>query len=112
MMNASQKKLLIGLIVLALLAPLGIYLPSTFRADDAWGEWPARTLGKMLGYLPEGFKRHAGLLKAPIPDYNIGNEKSSFALQAVSYLLSGVIGIILCGVILFAISKFLVKKKE
>lgn len=111
-MNPFQRKLLAGLVMLAVLTPIGIYLPSKFKADTAWGEWSAETLEKMIGYLPEGLRKNEALWKAPIRDYNLGDEKSSFAAQAFSYILSGVIGLALCGGILFIISKFLVKKKE
>ena len=60
--------------------------------------------------MPEKLKETADLWKAPIPDYNLGDEKSSFTVQALSYILSGVIGIVLCILILFGLSKLLVKK--
>jgi hypothetical protein len=35
-MTKFQKKLWIGLAIMALLTPLGIYLPKKFNAGDAW----------------------------------------------------------------------------
>ncbi len=110
-MSMFQKKLLIGLVVLAVLAPIGIYLPAKFNAGDAWGEWSTETIEKMIGFIPEGLRKNAGIWKAPITDYNLGDKKSSFAIQAFSYILSGVIGLALCGAALFLLSKLL-KKKE
>jgi hypothetical protein len=111
-MTSFQKKILIALIVLAVVSPVGIYLPAKFQAEDAWGEWSAETIEKMVGFVPEKLKETAELWKAPIPDYNLGDEKSSFTAQAFSYVLSGVIGVVLCVLILFGLSKLLVKKSE
>ncbi len=111
-MTSFQKKTLVILAVLALLSPLGIILPEQFKAGDAWGEWSTETLQELVGFVPEKLKETAGLWQAPIPDYNLGDETSSFTVQALSYVLSGAIGIVLCILVLFGLSKLLVKKKE
>ncbi len=112
MMSAFQKKLLIILVVLAVISPIGIYLPAAFNAEDAWGEWSTETVEKLVGFVPEKMKSVAELWKAPIADYNLGDEQSSFTVQALSYILSGAIGIVLCILLLFGLSKLLVKKSE
>lgn len=109
-MTSFQKKLLVILAALAVLSPLGIILPEKFGAGDAWGEWSTETIQELVGFIPEKLKETADLWGAPIPDYNLGDEQSSFAVQALSYILSGVIGIVLCVLILFGLSKLLVKK--
>ena len=109
-MTAFQKKILVILAILAVLSPLGIILPEQFKAGDAWGEWSTETIQELVGFVPEKLKETADLWNAPIPDYNLGDEKSSFAVQALSYILSGAIGIALCLLILFGLSKLLVKK--
>jgi cobalt/nickel transport protein len=111
-MTPFQKKLLLILIVLAVLSPIGIYLPAAFNAEGAWGEWSTETVEKMVGFVPEKMKIVGELWKAPIPEYNLGDESSSFPSKALSYVLSGVIGIALCALILYGLSKLLVKKKE
>ncbi len=111
-MSPFQKKLLVILLVLAVVSPVGIYLPAKYNAEDAWGEWSAETIEKMVGFVPAKLKEAADLWKAPIPDYNLGDEKSKFTAQALSYILSGAIGVILCILVLFGLSKLLVKKKE
>jgi cobalt/nickel transport protein len=93
-------------------SPVGIYLPMKFNARDAWGEWSTETVEKLIGFVPEKLKETAELWKAPIPDYNLGDDKSTFTVQAVSYVLSGAIGIALCILLLFGVSKLLVKKSE
>jgi cobalt/nickel transport protein len=111
-MTSFQKKILIVLVVLAIVSPIGIYLPAQFKAEDAWGEWSTETIENMVGYVPAKLKETAELWKAPIPDYNLGDDKSPFTVQALSYILSGVIGIVLCILVLFGVSKLLVKKSE
>ncbi len=111
-MSSFQKKLLVILAILAVLSPIGIILPEQFKAGDAWGEWSTDTIRELVGFIPEKMKETADLWKAPIADYNLGDEKSSFAVQALSYILSGAIGIVLCVLILFGISKLLEKKSE
>jgi hypothetical protein len=109
-MTKFQKKLWIGLFMMALLAPLGILLPEKFQAGDAWGEWGIDKLEKLLGYVPEGLRKLADLWKAPIPDYNFGREGvSSMTLQAISYIVSGLLGIGVCVLVVYGVSRFLAK---
>ncbi|OPY81461.1 MAG: Fused nickel transport protein NikMN [Syntrophorhabdus sp. PtaU1.Bin153] len=107
-----QKRLWIGLIILAFLSPLGIILPETFKAGDAWGEWGTDTLEKLLGYVPEGLKKYSELWKAPIPDYNLGGENATMAVQMLSYIVSGFIGILVSGLIIYGVSRFLIKHEK
>lgn len=110
-MTPFQKKLLIILLALAVLSPIGIFLPAAFNAGDAWGEWSTATVEKLIGFVPEKMKGMADLWKAPIPDYTLGEESSSFSSKALSYILSGVIGVALCALVLYGMTKLLVKKK-
>lgn len=111
-MERFQRKLWVGLLILALLTPIGIFLPEMFNAGDAWGEWGVETLEKLLGYVPEGLKKYADVWKAPIPDYNFGGDDASMGTQVLSYILSGIIGIVLVGLALLGISKFLVRHER
>jgi hypothetical protein len=108
-MTRFQKKLWIGLLLMALLTPLGILLPEKFRAEEAWGEWGIDKLEKLLGYVPEGLKKLADFWKAPIPDYNFGGEGASMTLQAISYIASGLLGVGVCAFVVFMISRFMAK---
>ena len=90
---------------MALLTPLGVLLPEKFKAEEAWGEWGTEKLEKLIGYVPEGLRRLADFWKAPIPDYNFGGEGASLTLQAVSYIVSGLLGIGVCAFIVFLISR-------
>lgn len=111
-MTKSQKKLWIGLLILTLLTPLGIILPERFKAGGAWGEWGAEELMKLIGYMPEGFKRLADLWKAPVPDYNFGGEGASLTIKVISYIGSGLIGILAVGIIIYVISRVIVRNEK
>jgi len=112
MMTKFQKKILIILVVLAVCAPLGIWLPAHFNAGEAWGEWPAEAVGKMIGFIPEGLKKYSDLWRPPIPDYNLGGDESSFTVQAISYILSGIIGIAACIGIAYVLWRLGIRRKE
>ena len=108
-MTRFQKKLSIGLLIMALLTPFGILLPEKFKAEGAWGEWGIDKLEKLLGYVPEGLKKLADFWKAPIPDYSFGGEGASMTLQAISYIASALLGIGVCAFVVFVISRFIAK---
>jgi len=108
----TQKKLWIGLLIMALLSPLGIFLPQLFNSGDAWGEWGTDTLEKLLGYVPEGLRQYAEFWKAPVQDYNLGGEESSLTVQVISYIASGIIGILFVALVIYLISKFVVKNEK
>jgi cobalt/nickel transport protein len=108
-MTRFQKKLWIGLFVIALLTPLGILLPEKFNAEDAWGEWGIDRLEKLLGYVPEGLKKLTDLWKAPVPDYNFGGEGASKTVHVFSYIASGFLGIGACALVVFIISRLIVR---
>jgi hypothetical protein len=104
-MTKTRKRLWTGLFIMALLSPLGILLPEVLNSGGAWGEWGADTLGKLLGFVPEGLKKYTGIWKAPVPDYNAGGEGSSTTVRLISYAGSGLLGIVLVGLVMYLISK-------
>ncbi|MBA4390742.1 MAG: cobalamin biosynthesis protein [Syntrophus sp. (in: bacteria)] len=111
-MTKSQKRLWIGLIILAFFSPLGIILPDRFGAKGAWGEWSTETLQKVLGYVPEGLRKYSDVWKAPLADYSFGGQGATYAQQIIYYMLSGLLGILLVGLMIYAISKLLVKHEK
>lgn len=108
-MTRFQRKLWLGLLIMALLTPVGLLLPEVFGAGDAWGEWGTDTLLKLLGYIPEGLKKTADFWKAPIADYNLGGENTSMTLQIISYIMSGILGILLVTLAVYLVSRTLMK---
>jgi cobalt/nickel transport protein len=107
-----QKKLWIGLAIMAILTPLGIYLPKIFNAGDAWGEWGPDKIQELLGYVPAGLKKLTDLWKPPVPDYNLGGETAAFSTQVISYIISGIIGIAAVVILIYVITKFLIKHEK
>lgn len=102
-----KKKLWIGILILILISPAGIILPMVFNAGDAWGEWSTETIQELIGFVPEKLKANADLWKAPIPDYNLGNDESPLYSQLLSYVLSGIIGIGLISAVMLAVKKLI-----
>jgi hypothetical protein len=111
-MTKFQKKLWIGILIMALFTPLGIYLPKQFKSGGAWGEWGTEKLKELLGYVPEGLKKLADSWKAPVRDYNFGGENAAFSTQVISYIVSGIIGIAVVALVIYVITKFLIKHEK
>jgi cobalt/nickel transport protein len=106
-MTTFQKKLWIGLLVMAILSPLGIFLPHFFGAEGAWGEWSSEKLGEMIGFVPAGLEKLADIWEAPISGYNLGGDGASIWIRAAWYIISGIIGILIVGCIAYALARVL-----
>ena len=89
----STRKLWLGLLVLAVLSPLGLLLPTWLGAGSAWGEWTAEEVKGLVGYVPRQMGRLGNLWHAPLPDY-AGSGTSPVA-QSLWYVASAIIGIAL-----------------
>jgi len=90
----SAKKLWWGLVLLILLSPVGLILPEMFQSGPAWGEWNQQEVEKMLGFIPQGFKKIADLWRAPVPEYNLKSwEDKGLAQSSLGYILSGGLGV-------------------
>lgn len=107
-----QKKILIMLLLLCLITPIGILLPAWFNAGDAWGEWSARTIKELVGYVPRGLAKYSDVWKAPLPDYTINSGDKSVVHQSGFYIISGIFGATLTYVIMLLISRFIVRNGE
>jgi len=107
-----MTKLWIGLGVLAVLSPLGLLLPEKFKAGSAWGEWGTAEIGELMGYIPKGLDKLAGLWSAPIPDYAFkGWEEKPLFNLSLAYIFSALTGILLCVGAVFVLGKILSKKE-
>lgn len=106
-MKPFQKRLWLGLGVMALLSPLGVVLPKLLNAEDAWGEWSSEKLREMVGYLPGGLGKLADLWKAPIADYNPAGDGASLGVQILWYIVSGLIGILLVAGTVYLLGRLL-----
>lgn len=103
----TETKLWIGLGIIILLTPLGLIAQGT-----AWGEWGSDEMMKMLGFIPEGFKRLRGLWKAPIADYSLSGWNEHPIKASIIYILSAIVGIGAAVAFIFGIGKLLVSKEE
>jgi hypothetical protein len=103
----------IALIALAIVSPLGLYLPELMRAGAAWGEWSLEEVGRMVGYVPSGMRKLNDLWKAPIPDYALpGPSEATPAHRSLSYVLSALLGIGLCGGASYILARWLTRKNR
>jgi len=107
-MGPTLRRLVIGLVVLALLAPIGLWLPEIYKAGSAWGEWNSDELKGMLGYVP---KRLASLenawTKAIFPGYEIPGWTSSI-LASLGYIISALVGMAIVAGVGYLLGKVLV----
>jgi len=107
----EYRKFWVALIVLALLTPVGLYLPRLMKAGAAWGEWGIGEIRKMIGYAPAGMERDADAWKAPLPGYAPpGN--TSWPRQGLSYILSAIIGLAACGAGGYLLARWLARRKR
>jgi cobalt/nickel transport protein len=99
----TTVKLWIGIGILILLAPLGLYICGYFKGGSAWGEWGPDALKGLAGYIPEGLKKLSGLWNAPISGYGFGRWEG--------YMASALIGVLLTACAALLIGKQLTRKK-
>lgn len=81
--------------VLVFLSPLGLLTPGT-----AWGEWSREELHQLgLGYIPTGFDKWASFWSAPLGGYTV----STAGNPTLTYVFSGIVGVVLSFAVLFLI---------
>ena len=104
-------KLWIGIGALAILSPIGLYLPEKFKAGAAWGEWGTDEMKELVGYIPAGLEKVSSLWKAILPDYALkGWEDKGLGHLSLAYILSAIVGIAVCVGLVWLIGRFLTKK--
>lgn len=106
-------KFWIGMVILILLSPLGVILPEHFKAGSAWGEWGADEIQKLIGYVPQGLAKLAGLWNAPMPDYAFkGWEEKGLSYLSFAYIVSAVLGIVIIVAVIYLIGKLLTSEGD
>lgn len=105
-MEKMYRNLAIGLILLIILAPLGL-----LAVGETFGEWGSEELKEKLGFVPQGLAKLSGIWNAPMPDYAFpgGEGSESMSLSAGAYILSAVIGVVVCGGLLYFVGKRVAK---
>jgi cobalt/nickel transport protein len=104
-----RRNLWLGLIIMALLSPLGLLLPKFFKAEETWGEWVPERLQGLLGYVPQGLRRTAALWKAPLTDYSANGDHPSLLFQIAWYGLSAFLGLILIVLVIYVFMRYVAR---
>jgi len=105
-MDKLVKYLLIGMAALIVLTPIGLVATGT-----AYGEWGGDELQEKLGYIPSGLSSLADLWHAPLPDYGLPGQGDTLADMTPGYLISAIVGVVICGGVLYIGGKALIKNK-
>lgn len=105
-MDKMVKNFAIGLVLLIILAPLGL-----LAVGETFGEWGSEELREKIGYVPQGLEQLSSAWSAPLPDYAFpgGENSESMTLSAAAYILSAVIGVVVCGGLLYFVDKKVAK---
>jgi len=107
----TVKKLWIGLGVLAIASPIGLYLPDKFKAGAAWGEWGADEMKELVGYVPAGLEKLSSLWNAVMPDYAFkGWEEKGLGHLSLAYVVSALMGIAIITGVMLLLGKLLARK--
>jgi len=94
------RNLAIGLGLLIILAPLGL-----LAAGETFGEWSVEEVQEKLGFVPPGLEQLSSLWSAPLPDYAFPGGGESMTVSAVAYIISGILGVLICGGLLYFVGK-------
>jgi hypothetical protein len=106
-------KFWIGIVLLAVMSPLGLILPACFNSNGAWGEWSSIEIRKFVGYIPKGMERLSNCWNSPMPDYVFkGWEEKGLPHLSLAYILSGLLGIVAVVLIVLVLGKILSKKGD
>jgi len=103
-MDKIIRNFAIGLVLLIILAPLGL-----LAVGETFGEWGPDEVKEKLGFVPPGLEQLSSLWSAPLPDYAFPGAGDSMTIAAATYILSAVIGVIVCGGLLYFVGKKVAK---
>lgn len=95
------------LMVMAFLSPLGLLTKGT-----AWGEWGSDDLQDMIGYIPQGMEKLAGIWQALFPDYSMNFLGEGVVNEYTGYILSALVGSVLIYVVSMIFTKLLIHQKN
>ncbi len=92
---------------IAIIAPLGLIAPGF-----AYGEGSADDVKKAFGYIPAGLRQLSGFFSAPLAGYNMNipffsDSNAPLWHAAIGYEISGILGILLIGGIVYGLSTLL-----
>jgi hypothetical protein len=99
-MDKIIKTFAIGLVALIILAPLGL-----LAVGETFGEWGPEEVKEKLGFVPPGLEQLSGIWNAPLPDYAFPGGGESMTVAVAAYILSALIGVVVCGGLLYFVGK-------
>lgn len=109
----DYRTLWIALLVLAVLSPLGLYLPRLLGAGGAWGEWSLEELHQIVGYAPRGMRDLADLWRAPFQGYALpGQTDAPLARQSLAYVLSALLGTGVSAGLAYLLARWLARRSR
>ncbi|HEY7131389.1 MAG TPA: cobalt transporter CbiM [Candidatus Limnocylindrales bacterium] len=102
-----SKRVGTAFVALAVIAPLGLITPGF-----AYGEGSTEDVQAAFGYVPQGLRDLSSFFSAPLSGYNIplpffGDANAALWHAAIGYEITGIIGILLCGGVIFGIARLL-----
>jgi cobalt/nickel transport system permease protein/cobalt/nickel transport protein len=103
-MDKLVRNFAIGLALLIILAPLGL-----LAVGETFGEWGPEEVKEKLGFVPPGLEQLSSLWSAPLPDYAFPGGGESVTVSAVAYIISALIGVVICGGLLYYVGKRVAK---
>jgi cobalt/nickel transport system permease protein/cobalt/nickel transport protein len=103
-MDKTTKNLAIGLVALIILAPLGL-----LAVGETFGEWSNEEVEEKLGFIPSGLEQLSSLWSAPMPDYALPGGGESMTSLSFAYILSAVLGVVICGGLLYFVGNKVAK---
>lgn len=102
------RKVTLILIALAILSPLGLLASGT-----AWAEWSGQEIKAQLGFIPAGMRKFNDFWShTPFKDYGISGFDHTFWQRALGYIISAFIGLIVIGMITFALQRIFRKGED
>ncbi|MCX7986249.1 MAG: hypothetical protein N2662_04870 [Bacteroidales bacterium] len=107
-----SKKVWFFLLILAVLSPLGLFIPHWLGAGDAWGEWPVEIVKEHVGFEPKAMKELSNSYSAPVPDYNFFGDDASLLEQAIAYIISALLGVGCILLITFGLQKIMKHRND
>ena len=96
---------------IAVVAPLGLIAPGF-----AYGEGSTEDVQKAFGYVPKGLSDLSGFFSAPLKGYNLplpffNDPNAALWQQGIGYELSGIIGILVLGAIMYGLTRLIAGRK-
>jgi cobalt/nickel transport system permease protein len=109
--KATLRRLAAGIGALVLLSPLGLILPATLGAGSAWGEWSAKEIEKLVGFVPHGLARLGEVWRAPLPGYGPAAGAPTWVLAWV-YPLAAALGVAVILLVVVVARRWLIRPER